>query len=692
MVICFLAIVAIVATSPAAMAQESTRSHRLLGNGLPTLSGGQSQMELLRRLQMLTSTPPGKTAPDSPLADADAMRRLQQAMQSLQGLPAEQQPEPRSGQPGQQPAPDSPQTDRRSRGSDGTASRTESARKSEPQDVSSVDRPAPSKTNSPADTPERSALQRIAERMGLSLDGLNGSSPKSGSPGSTSSPPGLPPSQPDQDHRPGERSAVTDENTSRNPSQTPRPGLSDFDPEHRSTKGRTPGGNVPGRNTSGSNAPSESVPGQNRSGRSASTPNRPSAPRPGNEPADSQPDNPLSSTPPAVPPKSNSAAGSTAPDEPPKTSMQALLDWLKNRDQSASNNAGAEGQPGTLPGNLPSPPDRSATASRGPASDETPTSGNSWFPGGEISPPKKPSRTPGSSNRNEEPGKSPTDAPNEDENQPSPQEGSLEDQLNAQRKDRLDEVRNSSKSLREKLVEIAKLARSESNQSEATDDDANTGTGDSLQTAFVDALAEATKGLAEQVDEIVTEDRFSQRGRDRRRPRRERETPFGQLAGFGNRASEWLAEAVEPELPPASSASLGLADAGPADFSISSTQLLALLAAACLIFWLFQQKHAAGRLQSRIASRTSSPTTLNNRQDIVQAFHDLASRCPIVVADWWTHDRAAQALATSQPDADQEVWQLARLYEQARYLPDESSLTDEQLAAAKAAWLRCRKS
>ena len=67
----------------------------------------------------------------------------------------------------------------------------------------------------------------------------------------------------------------------------------------------------------------------------------------------------------------------------------------------------------------------------------------------------------------------------------------------------------------------------------------------------------------------------------------------------------------------------------------------------------------------------------------MQAFHDLAARCPAVMADWWTHDRAARALAISRPDVDDEVRQLAQLYEQARYQSEDSALTDEQLAAAK---------
>jgi hypothetical protein len=262
--------------------------------------------------------------------------------------------------------------------------------------------------------------------------------------------------------------------------------------------------------------------------------------------------------------------------------------------------------------------------------------------------------------------------------------------LNAQREERLDEVRDSKKTLRQKLMEIAKLARSESDQVDPSAESADIG--NSLQSALVDALAEATKGLAEYVDEIVAENRSSRRDRDGRPRRRERDGPWGQLSGIGNRANEWFVDSVEPEASATSMMSDGVGGAAPTGFNISTQLLIALILVGGFAFWLLQKKRVEAKLHGLQSARSSAPVNLQNRQDIVQAFHDLADRCPAVLADWWTHDRAAQALATSRPDVDDEVRQLAQLYEQARYQPEESALTDEQLAAAKAAWLRCRKS
>lgn len=409
--------------------------------------------------------------------------------------------------------------------------------------------------------------------------------------------------------------------------------------------------------------------------------------------------------------------------------MQALLDWMKKQDQSARGG----GLPTDLAG---TPPDRSSgtrpgtptvrqptqpqTGTRRPparpgqgrddtatgrpstrnepvAPNEPATPERSWFPGGGIAPPR--SQQPGMNRQGAEPvsnGAGPiapsTDGSTYDEDEVDAALQSAVDRLNAQREERLDEVRSSKKTLRQKLAEIAKLARSESDREELSGAPSDSRAGDSLQSAFVDALAEATKGLAEQVDEIVTDDRFSRRDRGQRSSRRERRGPLGQLAGLGNRANEWFVDSVEPEAPSTSIMSNGLT--GPANGGSGfSPGLLAGLFIVCgVAFWLLQKKRVEAQSQNAYSTLGPAPKNLKNRQDIVQAFHDLAARCPAVMADWWTHDRAAQALATSSPDVDEELRQLAQLYEQARYLPEESALTDEQLAAAKAAWLRCRKS
>ncbi len=712
-----LCLLAIHSSQSDAVSQESTRSHRLLGNGMPTLSGGQSQMELLRRLQMLSGAAQadGKTLEDSPLADPEALKRLQQAMQSLQKL--------KSNPPGTS----SRNQQRPQSTNDGS---TTGSRNSEP----SLQTPGQRNGNDASEqgsTPERSALQRIAEQMGLSLDGTPGTSPGSRSseqpsngqnrqpsrrqpvPGAGRTPP-----RTDGTSRPGSRPLTGQGDSNTLPERIPQDGSpSRQRPSNRNSETGTPSGDAnSGRAQSGRTTPDpDSFP---RTSERTGTGNGTPGSNPGSNPA-------------------------TA--EPPKGSMQSILDWLKNQDQSASGSELPSELTGTQPGS--SPTSRSATPGNGrsgqprtnsgsrpqttgrPSNNqgrdgsanadssnqsEPATPGRSWFPGGSIAPPRSQQENTQANqdrmNRNTNQaagqGRPSTNSENPGGNDVAPGGGatnssadksnddlrqSIEDRRNAQREERLDEVRGSKKTLRQKLAEIAKLARSESDRTESSDDATDSETGDGLQSAFVDALAEATKGLAEQVDEIVTDDRFSRRGRDRRSSRRNRDGPFGQFAGLGNRANEWFVDAVEPEAPATTILSNDGSGAGTG--SGFSPGLLAGLFVICgLAFWMLQRRRADAQLQSSQFAVTPAPKNLQNRQDIVQAFHDLAARCPAVMADWWTHDRAAQALATSRPDVDDEVRQLAQLYEQARYQSEDSALTDEQLAAAKAAWLRCRKS
>jgi hypothetical protein len=717
-----LGFLAAFATQQTATAQESTRSHRLLGNGLPSLSGGQSQMELFRRLQLLSGAAQanGKTPADSPLADPEALRRLQQAMQSLQKL----NPEPfKNTLPGQQatsPGGGESSTDNQSSGEN----RNSGAPQTLPSGRNAKSNPPA--TGSPAD---RSTLQRIAEQMGLSLDGPDGISPDSGTPGADPAA-----RQPRSNDRSGAGSNPADRSPKTPSVPTPSVPTSEdrfpgFDParpgnDRNPAASKNSGSSTSPGGTAGRPSPQQ-APSSNssdRSGSGGSTPGRNSRPVPGQEGGE--------------------------PAEPPKSSMQALLDWMKKQNSSgkggglSTDSSGSSpdrspatrsGKPdderlpqprtgtGSSPRNLGQRRDDSATG-RASIPNEPSTPDTSWFPGGSIAPPRSQQSgdgqgnsttaqggmnrqgiQPGGSSSPPSVGQAPGSSPNRSktpltagstgsDNEIDSTTQSAQDRLNDQRQQRLDEVRDSKKTLRQKLADIAKLARSESNENETSDSATESGAGDSLQSAFVEALAEATRGLAEQVDEIVTDDRFSRQDRDRRGSRRDRGGPFRQFAGLGNRASEWFVDAVEPAAPSTSIADNGLSGTAGNGSERSSGLLAGLLIVCGLVFWMLRKKRINAQSQSGYSRLSPVPANLQNRQDIVQAFHDLAARCPDVLADWWTHDRAAQALASARPDVDEEVRQLARLYEQARYLPADSSLTDEQLAAAKAAWLRCRTS
>jgi hypothetical protein len=652
-------------------AQQSTSSHRLLGNGLPNLSGGASQMELFRRLQLLSGAAQAKgdDLSKSLNSDSDAMRSLQEAMQSLQRL--------QGGQPGESP-----------------------------QDRQNGSRP---NGNSPT----------ARDTLGPRQDPV-GSAPGKGSPGRGTSRPQFGQSEP-AGQPPGTQSRGTQHQPGQRPGQGLRePGLPDSEVGPRLNNGARPGGTRPG---------------DGRTGRSATDPARS---------VDGTPAGGETTTP--YPRGSSSEPRTSKAAEPPKGFMQSLLDRLTGRDPAKSNRGqptesvrpvpGSSQSGGTIDSREPSgigagrstPGSRGsgddAGTGRGPKSNDPSAAGNDWFPEGGIAPPRKtagrspsgPAQITKDTLRGVSPdeitelmrsqaGQTARDSPraggsggtSDGGDAPSAVPGpSMVDRLKAQRKAQLDDLRDSSKTLKQKLLDIANLARSESNREESVDGPADSAAADGLQSAFVNALQEATKGLAEHVEEFAARDRFNRAQSGRSRPPQGQEQErgsFDQLGRMGDRANGWFTDLVEPATPPASTATSAFNGSDAVNFSVSFELLLALgIIVVGSVFWMQQRRRAGVMLQSMTSSQTAAPASLNNRQDIVQAFHDLAARCPAVVADWWTHDRAAEALATSKPEVDAEVRQLAQLYEQARYLPDESSLTDEQLAAAKAAWLRCRKS
>ncbi len=120
--------------------------------------------------------------------------------------------------------------------------------------------------------------------------------------------------------------------------------------------------------------------------------------------------------------------------------------------------------------------------------------------------------------------------------------------------------------------------------------------------------------------------------------------------------------------------------------------LLTMAALGAGVWWLIQQRSLREAAQAERDRLPTIPSTLRTRGDIVLAFHAIVARCPAVLADWWPHRRAAEALAESKPQTQGSVDTLAELYELARYLPEDSELTTEQLEHARRAVQGCRES
>lgn len=80
---------------------------------------------------------------------------------------------------------------------------------------------------------------------------------------------------------------------------------------------------------------------------------------------------------------------------------------------------------------------------------------------------------------------------------------------------------------------------------------------------------------------------------------------------------------------------------------------------------------------------------LRTREDVVKAFHELALKPGHDAESWWTHEQFKQQVKSRVQLEDHPIEVLAEVYEQARYLPDDATLNEQQLEQARAALQRC---
>lgn len=84
-----------------------------------------------------------------------------------------------------------------------------------------------------------------------------------------------------------------------------------------------------------------------------------------------------------------------------------------------------------------------------------------------------------------------------------------------------------------------------------------------------------------------------------------------------------------------------------------------------------------------------APAEIENREDVIRAFHEFALRSTKSVQSWWTHRVVERVIATASPEKKAAVETLANTYEQARYLPQELELSLEQIHLTRIALQQC---
>lgn len=223
-----------------------------------------------------------------------------------------------------------------------------------------------------------------------------------------------------------------------------------------------------------------------------------------------------------------------------------------------------------------------------------------------------------------------------------------------------------------KLDRIMHVARNRGNRATS---DADNG----ARSALAQAIEATASDLAARVENIIEE---------QSQPVFE-EPPAG--PGFLERvgratesANEWASELASPDSPTTGTVTTQ-SQGNIRGFSVMSLLVGGLILIVCVLLFRFRDVFNS---HSREAALPTAPQNLRNRADVVQAFHALAARFPEILNDWWPHRRAAVAIARVNPDQRAAIHTLARMYEVARYAPQDLEFSEQQLTAARHALRR----
>lgn len=259
-----------------------------------------------------------------------------------------------------------------------------------------------------------------------------------------------------------------------------------------------------------------------------------------------------------------------------------------------------------------------------------------------------------------------------------------------------DDASDSSLTLTERLTRLADRARVDS-LGGSRSGSGNSGSGGSswLKNAGLQsALARAMEGAADSIARHATLSQETEQGRPdpQSRQRGSEDEGPGATAWISELASRATAASESAHESMASSSTPSRSDRSSAFGGTGFLLPLLLIAGAGAAAWWLQRRRPESETDLAIRAAARMPRTIRNREDIVTAFHVIAARAPEVAATWWTHRRAALAMAEADPKSQAAVETLTALYEQARYLPRDAAMTPEQLAEASQAVQRIRRS
>ncbi|MDG1893934.1 MAG: DUF4129 domain-containing protein [Fuerstiella sp.] len=248
----------------------------------------------------------------------------------------------------------------------------------------------------------------------------------------------------------------------------------------------------------------------------------------------------------------------------------------------------------------------------------------------------------------------------------------------------------------ETIRKIAREARQQARSSGGSPDNAanaSSGTEPSEEPSSLErSLIRALDGLRKDVVEIAKDAKFKPAKPDAESQVTSRPTTDGSDTGLhsiGRTAGNFLSDlAATPESTPDSSTS------APAEIDNAVSQnAFALLALAILagVVALFAWKSGllATPYREPVRGVPMRAADIQTKEDVVNAFHKMALQPSWQVQHWWTHRRVAARMYRDRPEHVHAVEVLTELYEQARYLPQETAFSQDQMQSARQALKQC---
>jgi len=231
-------------------------------------------------------------------------------------------------------------------------------------------------------------------------------------------------------------------------------------------------------------------------------------------------------------------------------------------------------------------------------------------------------------------------------------------------------------------------------------DDAKESATDDATGGRTESMLKSLGGLSRDLIDMVKDARFKPAGDqqsagDSARVTAEPAQPSAArslLNNLRNTTTELLADIEEPPAPraPTTADELPAEQAAPTSLADLMAQwLLPVLLLSVLLTLLLRRSGVIVPSSMRAGAMSQiTEVDVQSKADVVRAFHRMALQPTRATEHWWTHQMVARDIRDASPGKDEQVRILTRLYEQARYLPQDVDFTPEQIREAQSA-LKC---